>query len=74
MLGGQVNLHVALRHCELRYCSTGEDGPLATQTRVAMLADLLGLGSWPQAGTASQAMGATAAAEDAAVAMAAAVR
>jgi hypothetical protein len=58
VLGGQVNLHAALRRCELRYCSPGDDGPLATQTRVAMLADLLGLGSWSQADPAAQDMGA----------------
>jgi hypothetical protein len=74
VLGGQVNLQVALRRCDLRYCSTGEDGPLVTQTRVAMLADLLGLGSWPQAATAGQDAGAAAAAGDVAAAMEAAVR
>jgi Sulfotransferase family len=47
--GGQLNLHTALRRCDLRYCTTGEDSPLLTQTRVAMLADLLGISSWPQA-------------------------
>jgi hypothetical protein len=73
VLGGQVNLHAALRRCQLRYCSPGDDGPLATQTRVAMLADLLGLGSWPQAGTAAQATGAAAASERAVAPMAAAV-
>ena len=46
VLCGQVNLHAALRRCDLRYCTSGEDSPQATQTRVAMLADLLGLGSW----------------------------
>ncbi len=46
ILDGQVNLHTALRRCDLRYCGSGEDSPLVTQTRVAMLADLLGLGSW----------------------------
>jgi Sulfotransferase family len=54
VLSGQVNLHVALRHNEMRYCGAGEDGPLVTQTRVAMLADLLGLGSWGQADAAGQ--------------------
>jgi Sulfotransferase family len=48
ILDGQVNLHTALRRCDLRYCGSGEDSPLITQTRVAMLADLLGLGSWRQ--------------------------
>jgi hypothetical protein len=50
ILSGQVNLHVAMRRNDLRYCSTGEeDGPLTGTTRVAMLADLLGLSPWEQA-------------------------
>ncbi len=53
ILDGQVNLHTALRRCDVRYCGSGEDSPLVTQTRVAMLADLLGLGSWGQPDAAS---------------------
>ena len=49
VLSGRVNLHVALRRCDLRYCSAGDDGPFDTQTRVAMLSDLLGLSSWSSA-------------------------
>jgi protein-tyrosine sulfotransferase len=49
VLSGQVNLHVALRHCDLRYGSATDDAPLATESRVAMLADLLGLSPWQQA-------------------------
>jgi hypothetical protein len=49
-LSGQVNLHVAMRRNDLRYCSSGEEGdPLTSTTRVAMLADLLGLSPWEQA-------------------------
>jgi Sulfotransferase family len=62
VLGGQLNLHTALRRCDLRYCTTGEDSPQLTQTRVAMLADLLGLGSWRQADAARQDTAAPAAA------------
>ena len=51
---GQVNLHAALRRNDLRYCGVGQDSPLVAQARVAMLADLLGLGSWGQADTAGQ--------------------
>jgi hypothetical protein len=54
VLAGRVNLHTALRRCDLRYCSAGEDGVLATQTRIAMLADVLGLSSWRQSGTTGQ--------------------
>jgi hypothetical protein len=52
VLAGQVNLHTALRRCDLRYCASGEDSPLITQERVAMFADLLCLGAWGQAGAA----------------------
>jgi hypothetical protein len=40
-----VNLMTALRRSDLRYCAAGEDSPESAQTRVAMLADLLGLSS-----------------------------
>jgi hypothetical protein len=49
VLSGQLNLHVALRRCDLRYGSVEEDSPLAIESRVAMLADLLGLSPWQQA-------------------------
>lgn len=45
----RTNLGVALRRCELRYCETHEAGPLAADTRIGMLADLIGLRpSWQQ--------------------------
>jgi Sulfotransferase family len=46
VLSGHVNLHVAMRRCDLRYCSAGDDGPFDAETRIAMLADLLGFSSW----------------------------
>ena len=49
ILGGQLNLQAALRHNDLRYCPAGADGPVLSQSRVAMLADLLGLGAWAPA-------------------------
>jgi hypothetical protein len=52
VLIGRTNLQAALRRCDLRYCSADDDGPLDVQTRMAMLADLLGLSSWRQADTA----------------------
>jgi hypothetical protein len=44
VLAGHTNLGVAMRHCELRYCPTGEAGPVAAELRIGMLTDLLGLG------------------------------
>jgi hypothetical protein len=61
VLDRQLNLQAALRHNDLRYCPAAADGPVLSQTRVAMLADLLGLGGWArtdavQAGTAQPAL------------------
>lgn len=50
VLRGELNLAAALRRCELRYCDTGDAGPLALQARLAMLAELLGLTSWQEGG------------------------
>jgi hypothetical protein len=47
LLDGSVNLGVALRRHDLRYCDTG-DPEAAAQARVDMLADFLGLASWRQ--------------------------
>lgn len=44
VLSGELNLSVALRQCTVRYCDTGEDIPFVTDFRIAMFADLLGLG------------------------------
>jgi hypothetical protein len=49
VLTGQTNLGVAMRRCDLRYCDSGEAGPLATDLRVGMLAEMLGLPPWWQA-------------------------
>jgi hypothetical protein len=47
---GKLNLSVALRSAQLRYCD-GDDGSgaVATDTRIALLADLLGLAKWSAA-------------------------
>jgi hypothetical protein len=42
----QVNLSVALRSCDLRYCDNGEASALAADTRLAIAAQLLGLSRW----------------------------
>ncbi len=49
IMTGRMNLSVALRRNELRYCEEAEAGPVVPETRTAMLADLLGLASWGQA-------------------------
>jgi hypothetical protein len=49
VLSGHTNLGVALRRCDLRYCQTSEAAPTAADTRIGMLADFLGLGSWQSA-------------------------
>jgi hypothetical protein len=46
VLGGAVNLNVALRHRDLRYCDTGAVPPSVPVARIDMLADLLGVTSW----------------------------
>jgi hypothetical protein len=43
LLDGRVNLSVALRRNDLRYCDYGESGVFLNEDRVALLADLLGL-------------------------------
>jgi hypothetical protein len=47
VLTGQLNLSVALRRGELRYADFGDSDALAADTRIAMLAALLGLTTWP---------------------------
>lgn len=46
VLTEKVNLSVALRRHVIRYCDPGDTSPVTADTRVAMLADLLGLTSW----------------------------
>lgn len=49
VMSGRTNLSVALRRHQVRYCEQGEPGPFIADTRMGMLADLLGLASWGQA-------------------------
>ncbi|HUL24816.1 MAG TPA: sulfotransferase [Streptosporangiaceae bacterium] len=46
VMAGEVNLSVALRACQLRYCDNGQTTPLAADTRIGIIASLLGLASW----------------------------
>ena len=42
----RVNLSVALRSCDLRYCDNGETTPVTADARIGILGQLLGLSSW----------------------------
>jgi hypothetical protein len=42
----QLNLSVALRNCQLRYCDNGGTSPLAADARIGIVGQLLGLASW----------------------------
>lgn len=46
VLAGEVNLSVALRACDLRYCDNGGSSPLAADRRIAIVARLLALVNW----------------------------
>jgi Sulfotransferase family len=46
VISGKLNLSVALRACQLRYCDGDESGPLAADTRIRVLADLMTLTNW----------------------------
>jgi hypothetical protein len=46
VIDGKANLSVALRSCQLRYCDNGEVTPLAADTRIGILAQVLGLVHW----------------------------
>jgi hypothetical protein len=49
VIGGELNMSVALRRHLFRYRDSGEAGEITADARVGMLADLLGLTSWGQA-------------------------
>lgn len=43
----KLNLSVALRSCQLRYCANDEDGsPVIADTQIGILADLLAIAMW----------------------------
>ena len=46
VIAGKQNLSVALRSYQLRYCDRDESGPAAAESRLRVLADLLGLTDW----------------------------
>lgn len=47
VISGDINLGVALRRQDLRYCDADEAGAVATEIRIDMLGDFLGLARWP---------------------------
>jgi Sulfotransferase family len=49
VLAGRLNLSVALRRNQLRYCDAGNAGPVVAEARMGMLGELLGLTSWRRA-------------------------
>jgi Sulfotransferase family len=46
IISNNLNLNVALRSCQLRYCDDAEAGPVAADTRLSILASLLGVANW----------------------------
>jgi hypothetical protein len=46
ILDHEVNPSVALRSCALRYCDNGESTPLAADSRMGIVGQLLGLADW----------------------------
>jgi hypothetical protein len=46
ILSGKLNFSVAMRRHLVRYCDQGDSGPIVADTRIALIADLLGITSW----------------------------
>ena len=46
VIAGKQNLSVAFRSGQLRYCDRDESGPMTAESRLRVLADLLGLTGW----------------------------
>lgn len=46
VINHKVNLSAALRRCQIRYCDNGAATPLAADTRVGILGELLGVAGW----------------------------
>ncbi len=46
VLAGKVNLSVAFRGCQLRYCDGDDSSLLARDARIRILADVMGLTDW----------------------------
>ena len=46
IISRDLNLNVALRSCQLRYCDESDSGAVTADTRLSILAALLGIGVW----------------------------
>jgi Sulfotransferase family len=46
VIGHDLNLNVALRSCQFRYCDETNAGAIVADTRISILAFLLGLAAW----------------------------
>lgn len=49
LIAGRANMPVELRRHNIRYCAMDEGGPLIADTRLGMLANLLGVTAWGRA-------------------------
>jgi len=46
VISGRMNLSVAMRACQLRYCDGEESGPVASEARLGIVASMLGITNW----------------------------
>jgi hypothetical protein len=46
VLSGRLNFSAALRSARLRYCEDDDAGPIVTDNRIRMLAEILGVAAW----------------------------
>jgi hypothetical protein len=46
VINHELNLNVALRSCQLRYCDENDAGPVPADARLNILACILGIGAW----------------------------
>jgi hypothetical protein len=59
VLAGRLNLSVALRACQIRYCDGDDSSPMASDRRIGLLAAMLALANWsPRGAERSQGSGA----------------
>jgi hypothetical protein len=54
VMSGRLNMSVALRRNQLRYCDDGDSEPMSAEARMALLAELFQLTSWRRADASHQ--------------------